>query len=79
MRIKNAYRSRKQQEEPFQYFLVDSYQLWHKDVSWDHPIRSLIGDLWVHSQNFFWNIMYSLKKFLFLTSFLLNRPERFER
>ena len=70
-------RSPKQLFFRFKNDVVGNYQLWHQDISLAKACKGFIGGIWNSSKQWLLDCYYHSKRFLFLLSFIINKPKKF--
>lgn len=61
----------------FKNDVVGNYQLWHQDVSLAMAYKGFIGGIWYSIKQLLIDFYYHSKRFLFLLSFITNKPKKF--
>ncbi|MDP3353989.1 MAG: glycosyltransferase [Flavobacteriaceae bacterium] len=74
----NIKRSNKQLFFRFKNEVIGSYQLYHTDYTIIKSVKNLLHSGYKLSINYFVDLYYLIKKFLFMLKFLLNKPEQFK-
>ncbi|MGZ9735426.1 glycosyltransferase [Flavobacterium sp. GNP002] len=61
----------------FKNDVVGNYQLWDQDVSFLSANKSFVGAVINTFKTFFTSLFYALKRYIYLLTFMLNRPTKF--
>lgn len=70
-------RNRKQLYFRFRNEVIGSYQLWHEDYTYSQIFKSFIQNVLSTLCNTFFDLGYSVKRFVFLLFFLTNKPQKY--
>ena len=71
-------RTKRQNFFRFKNDMVGNYQLWHQDQSMANAFKGLIMSSYKLIKNFLIDFWYIVKRFLFTTKFVFNKPKKFD-
>ena len=61
----------------FKNDVIGNYQLWHEDVKFTSASKGLVMSSYRAVKNMFVDIFYAFKRYFFIISFIVNKPEKF--
>ena len=61
----------------FKNDVIGNYQLWHEDVAFLSASKGLVMSSYRAVKNMFADIFYAFKRYFFIISFIVNKPEKF--
>lgn len=62
----------------FKNDVIGNYQLWHEDIAFLSASKGLVMNFYRAVKNMIVDIIYAIKRYLYVLKFIMNKPEKFD-